>query len=422
MQDLTVIGVENGALLAASESGERFRIAIDDVLQSRLRQTSGPRTAGKRVSPREIQGHIRAGLSAEEISTLTGASLADIERYEGPVVAERAYVVNSALKVAVTAESANDPLNEEPKTTFGIAIEDRLERLNATESRWASWKDESGWIVKLSFTAGQIDHDARWQFDPKRHTLSPLNSEAVTLSQHGTDLSGGLIPRLRAVSSVPETVTPTGENADTLTVEPSSARDSFPFVRGASQESSPAATAAAISRAEEKAPADGNNQTADLLQALRRRRGERESVLFVDDFASAADEDADVTQNIAADENREPTPIRSRVPAAVPEPRVPVSPLTPFSVPRALSSEDGEQKRPARTSPAWATPDTPLPGLESPVKDRSAAEKARTATETTGVVGGTGTVPTSKSPKRTRSAMPSWDEIVFGARTDDDIV
>ena len=36
MQDLKVIGVENGALLAASDDGERYRIAIDDMMQTVL--------------------------------------------------------------------------------------------------------------------------------------------------------------------------------------------------------------------------------------------------------------------------------------------------------------------------------------------------------------------------------------------------
>jgi hypothetical protein len=195
MQELTVIGVEDGALLVASDAGERYRIAIDDVLQSRIRQTLTPSTTGKRISPREIQGHIRSGLSAEEVSRLTGADLDYVERFEGPVLAERAYVVNSALKVAVQIDSALDPLGEEPTSTFGEAIQERLEGLGASDERWASWKDESGWIVKLSFTANEIDHDARWQYDPKRHALAPLNTEAVTLSQNG-EITEGLIPRV----------------------------------------------------------------------------------------------------------------------------------------------------------------------------------------------------------------------------------
>ena len=33
MEELKVIGVEDGALLVASDEGTRFRLAIDDVLQ-----------------------------------------------------------------------------------------------------------------------------------------------------------------------------------------------------------------------------------------------------------------------------------------------------------------------------------------------------------------------------------------------------
>ena len=64
MQELKVIGVEEGALLVASDEGARFRVAVDDVLQSRLRQSSPDLGASRKLSPREIQAHIRAGMSA----------------------------------------------------------------------------------------------------------------------------------------------------------------------------------------------------------------------------------------------------------------------------------------------------------------------------------------------------------------------
>ncbi len=73
MQELKVIGVENGALVAASDDGARFRIEIDEVLQSRIRQAHPEVHQGPKLSPREIQAHIRSGgLSADEVATLTG--------------------------------------------------------------------------------------------------------------------------------------------------------------------------------------------------------------------------------------------------------------------------------------------------------------------------------------------------------------
>ncbi|MES1169814.1 MAG: septation protein SepH, partial [Leifsonia sp.] len=101
MQDLRVIGVENGALLVSSDDGERFRIAIDDVLQSRIRQASPEQGVGRKLSPREIQDQIRSGMSAQDVASVTGMPVDHIEKYEGPILAEREHIVLSALDVPV---------------------------------------------------------------------------------------------------------------------------------------------------------------------------------------------------------------------------------------------------------------------------------------------------------------------------------
>jgi hypothetical protein len=400
MQDLTVIGVENGALLVSSDGGERFRIVIDDVLQSRLRQGVAAQSGGKKVSPREIQTHIRAGLSAFEVAELTGASVEYVERFEGPVVAERQFMVESALRVPVQPTTPADPLGEEPLSTFGDALEERLEGLDARDVRWASWKDETGWIVKLTFSSREIEHDARWQFDPKRHSLTPLNNEATTLSRHG-ELSEGLIPRLRAVSTpvdeadarfdsgsfaplervpgpaaVPDapaetaqtdpaaespTDAPTGESAP---AEPaaSGATSLFAAASRPAKEQQRPYDAFAVKRAPDTEDTADHNQTADLLEALRRRRGEREAAAF------------------------EP-----------PQDEHPV-----FGGPR-----------PVPIDPV----DTPLEGLEPEILSPSQQGTPGGSGSTGASTGSSGK---QSSAKRQRAAMPSWDEIVFGARSDDD--
>ena len=180
MEELKVIGVEDGALLVASDEGARFRVAVDDVLQSRLRQSiarSGQRT--RKLAPREIQAHIRAGMSAEDVASVTGAPLEYIQRFEGPVLAEREYVIESALNVPVHTAVETDPLAG--GATFGAVIRQPPRRdPGAIGERWASWKEQGGgWIVKLTFVAEQIEHDARWAFRPQEQTLVPLNSEAI---------------------------------------------------------------------------------------------------------------------------------------------------------------------------------------------------------------------------------------------------
>jgi hypothetical protein len=345
MQDLKVIGVENGALLAASDDGERYRIAIDEVLQSRLRQNKPETSSGPKISPREVQAHIRSGLSADEVASVTGAPLEYVQRFEGPILAEREHIVASALSVPVRTGVDVDPMGD--AANFGTVIRERLASLSAAGERWASWKEqEGGWIVKLSFTADEIDHDARWGYDQRKHALAPLNSEATTLSQQG-EIQGGLIPRLRAVgtSSSPDdsrfdsgAFTFTDE-ADPTAAETPAHVEPVPFGRTLAP-SNNSITVTAIKRADDDSQKD-QHQTADLLEALRRRRGEREAAGFPDDTPAAID-----------------------------------VPLTDFE------------------------------SLEEPptTQQAAAATGARSA-------GG----------KKGRTSLPSWDEIVFGARTDDDL-
>ncbi|NEM90268.1 septation protein SepH [Galbitalea soli] len=342
MQDLRVIGVENGGLLVAAEDGTRFRIAIDEVLQSRLRQVAPDPGVGRKVAPKEIQAQIRGGMSAEEVASATGVSLDYVQKFEGPVLAERQYVIDSALAVPVHTALEVDPLVG--GSTFGAVIRDRLADLGATGERWASWKDDSGWTVKLAFTASQIDHDARWRFDPRKQALDPANGEAITLSQQG-EATGALIPRLRAVG--PDERTPDQSRFDSGAFDLIDADAPDPRTR---LDAVPRAAQAPRDDASEP-----NNQTADLLEALRRRRGERESANF----------DSDVT--------------------GVPSPQHPsTGGIRLVDIPLDLDADRTD-------SAAQTAPQPSLPGAQQ------------------------------KSGRKGRQAMPSWDEIVFGARSDDDL-
>jgi len=331
MQDLQVIGVESGALLVASEDGTRFRIPIDEVMQAKLRQSIPDPGVGRKLGPKEIQAHIRSGMSAQDVASITGVPLDYIQRFEGPVIAEREFVVTSVLEVPVHTAADTSPLLQ--GRTFGTVIRERLHDVGGTNERWASWKDaETGWIVKLSFTANQIDHDARWGFDPKKRSLVPLNTEAVTLSQQG-EAAGSLMPRLRAVASTEPRIDASRFDSgafviDEADVTPDPVTDPVPIKRSVAPE--------------DDSPVLGN-QTADLLEALRRRRGERESANFDDDEARAA----------------HPSTGSIRI-------------------------------------------------VDVQVEFESEAEPQRS------------TQPQPRVSRKGRASMPSWDEIVFGARPDDD--
>ncbi|MGH1527188.1 septation protein SepH [Leifsonia sp. L25] len=391
MQDLKVIGVENGAIVAVGDDGERFRIAVDDTLQSKIRQVRQQASAEvPKLSPREIQAHIRSGMSADDVAAVTGAPLEYVQRFEGPIVAEREHVVASALSVPVRTAAEVDPLGE--PDTFGSVIRDRLASLGVAGERWASWKDaETGWIVKLEFTADEIDHDARWSYDLRKHALAPLNSEATTLSQAGELRGGALIPRLRAV--LPHEGEPDSSRFDSGAftfpapgidlLGPEVTQPIEPLEPHAPGRANNSITVSAIKRADET-PRD-LHQTADLLEALRRRRGERE----------AAGYEEPAPRNDRGDRNGRHEQVE--------QPTL-LDPITPFRVVEE-SITVIEEFGPPPASPPSGTPTSSAPTPPPPAPLSSTQEQT----------------PVSNGRRKGRAAMPSWDEIVFGARTDDDL-
>lgn len=274
MQDLRITSVEDGSLVLVADDGARFRLAIDETLHARVRQSVPDHGTGQKPSPKQIQAHIRSGMTAVEVARITGTSIEYIERFEGPVIAEREFVIESALAVPVQT-AGDDPLSA-PRT-FGTAIVERLREVDGSAENWSSWKEPTGWVLGLSFTAEDVEHDARWQYDPRKRTLSPVNAEAIRLSQQGA-APEPLVPRLRAVAAQepstpdPETpaIAPVRENgaerfdSDQFRVDPESLGDSGPVLTPTGVRSAPAEDAAL-------------NRTADLLEALRRRRGERDA-------------------------------------------------------------------------------------------------------------------------------------------------
>ena len=283
MEQLKVIGTEDDVLVLATESGERFSLAVDEVLRIELRKARREREARThrraRPSPREIQAHIRAGLSAEEVAELLGARVEDVARFEGPVLAEREHVVGQALAVPVLL---GGDLEGDAHPPSARPCGRKLAEAGATGERWTSWKEPTGWIVKLEFTARDVDHDARWGFEPRRSTLSPLNADAIQLSRQGS-LPDGLIPRLRALETVP----PKDESRfDSGAFGPRRLPDADLESPELPTPTAPAVQEAAIKRANE--PNVTSAETADLLEALRRRRGQREPLPGLDEVARPA--------------------------------------------------------------------------------------------------------------------------------------
>jgi Protein of unknown function (DUF3071) len=211
MQELRLVAVsEDGsyAVLAVPGRGGRFSLPIDDRLRivargqfSRLAQYEIEVESPLR--PKEIQDRIRAGETADEIADAAGVPIERVRRFEGPVLAERAYRAQEAQRATI-----RQPGESGPGPRLGDIVTERLTKFGAgpEDALWDSRKRTDGnWQVQLMFTAGGRPHMAEWVFDPRRRHVTPADDDAGRLSLPEADLpaaSRGPAPVTRA------TVTP----------------------------------------------------------------------------------------------------------------------------------------------------------------------------------------------------------------------
>jgi hypothetical protein len=344
MQSLTVVGRENDLLIVVNESGERFSITIDQALIDQVRRspTLG-RPSRQQTSPKDIQAHIRRGLTAQQVADLTGEDISYVQRFEGPVLAERDYVVEQARNMLVGHS------NSDTSTTFGELVGHKLQELTAKDVSWSAWREDTGWRVEVTFFEGDVEHKAQWTFDQRKHTLTPLNDDATVLS---TDepIRGPLIPKLRAVPTAFAEDDDEHFDADVFGDMPlehtGPLLEPVPYGRTGSEP--------VVGDEDDESP---TANTADLLEVLRRRRGEREP---------APDHDAESSRS-----------------------------AHPSTGSIRLVDPDAESEGASIHS---------LPGSDSMADDN----------------GGDDPEEKPSGSKKNRPEMPSWDDIVFGTRSDDD--
>jgi Protein of unknown function (DUF3071) len=213
MQELRIVAVsEDGsyAVLAVPGRGGRFSLPIDDRLRiiargqfSRLAQYEIEVESPLR--PKEIQDRIRAGETAEEIADAAGVPIERVRRFEGPVLAERAYRAQEAQGATIRR-----PGDSGPGPRLGDIVSERLAALGAVaeDVQWDSRKrGDNSWQVQLMFSIGGRPQLAEWAFDPRRRHVAPADDDAARLSLPEADLAE-LAPAVRAPAPPRATVTP----------------------------------------------------------------------------------------------------------------------------------------------------------------------------------------------------------------------
>lgn len=334
MEKLTIIGIDAGVISAVSDSGQLYTMELTDDVRAALKPRIAPTTSS--VSPRELQALLRSGLSVAEVAERTGESVAHVERYEGPVLAELGFVLERAQ--AVTVQGMADGM------TFREALEHKLAEQGGEIVRWQSYRLDDEWVIAISVLVGDVADEATWTFDSRKLTLHPTNTAAVRLSKANASDSS-LFPPLRVVAETEPIRFDSGQ------FEPLPAHLSAvsPVTAPSDTGTTVIHTSGTTAEAAELPFVDPElTAPADLLEELQRRRGERAN---------------------------------------------------------AMSSHPS-----TGSIPIIALDDAGNPIDPTPTAPHAARESDDSFTDST----------PSRSHKRTRPNMPSWDEIVFGTRPEDD--
>jgi hypothetical protein len=193
MQELRFVAVsEDGryAVLAIPGRSARFTLPIDERLRAvALGQTS--RLAQYEIEvesplrPKEIQARIRAGETVEEIADAAGIAVERVRWFEGPVLAERAYIADQAQTASVRRHG-----DSTPGPRLGEIVAERLNAIGGDpdDAQWdAKKRGDGSWQVQLTFTSGGRLHVAEWVFDPRRRHVLPSDDNAARMSLPGAE-------------------------------------------------------------------------------------------------------------------------------------------------------------------------------------------------------------------------------------------
>jgi hypothetical protein len=210
MSELRVTGrSEDGSHLLLTDAEEKeFTLRISDNLRATINQ---PRLASvpteqaePTISIKELQARLRAGALIEDLAREAGWAYEKVERFAGPILQERSYVLSVANAVVIKNAGSRDA------QTFLEVVTSKL-AANGVAADSLEWnthrRDDGQWVIRLQYPTvnnfGNGNGDAVWFFDMSKRLIvsedegaSWIMGETVNVSTHRTpepEINHGLV-------------------------------------------------------------------------------------------------------------------------------------------------------------------------------------------------------------------------------------
>ena len=478
MVELELLGANGDTIVMTDEDGERYSIVVDDALRAAVRRDRGAilppsgtvAEAPAPLRPRQLQAYMRAGATAAEVAISTGMDVEHVRRFEGPVLAERQWAVSQAQSCRIGWEK-DSPL-------LGELVVDRLATRGVDPSslEWDALREgRDPWLIMVTFVQSAEEKQARWSLDLTARAVHALDDEARWLTEAGAGSKRPAVFDQDSKAPGASASAPSAQSGHSPTAAGSAAGSAVSAASGESTGLAVEMPAGMLPVREYGRPTSGAMSADDtdaLLADLASSRGRRVEVEMPQDddlsgFAGEgnADEDAftdphgiDYTSSPESPEVPSPpargmeerrTEAGSRADDEPLEQAAGLSAqvysmserrrlhtgnhpagtrlVTASSAPSAAPSAPspaveripvGRRAPLGADSPTEPVPEIPMPSRSEVLAKASPGPSAASAAGTQEPLPDMPRTPPAKkkSRRRSRRSVPSWDEIVFGAR------
>ena len=170
---------EDGLYLSLHDNdGNEFTVRVSDTLRATVNQQrlmAVPASDEPTISIKEIQRLLRAGQTAEQIARENTTTIEKVERFAGPILSERIYIIDQAQQIVVRKEGGREAV-----TLLGTVISRLAPRnIDSSELSWDTWRLEDGsWTLELHYPNSSGIGIAQWSFDSILRTVTAMDENA----------------------------------------------------------------------------------------------------------------------------------------------------------------------------------------------------------------------------------------------------